>query len=70
MSRPHTARLLEARAECQRCAWNVEGKNAQALAAQHYDKHRHAVRVITTMEIVYGVSASATVKKGGQDSFL
>lgn len=70
MPRPHTAQLLEARAECQRCAWKVDGKNAQALAAQHHDKHRHPVRVTTTMEIVYGVSAASTVKKGGQDSFL
>lgn len=68
--RPHTSRLIEARADCQRCPFTAGGKNAQGLAAQHFDKKGHQVRVTTTNEIVYGLSSGKTRDKAGQGSFL
>lgn len=68
MGRPTASTLIEARATCERCAWSTVGANAQALAAKHYDKKLHKVRVITTTEIVYGRMAGA-VKGEKQGSF-
>lgn len=69
-NRPHTSTLIEARADCQRCTWKVNAANAQALAAQHFDKKGHLVRVTTTTELVYGRRAGATAKGGKQESML
>ena len=66
-SRPTTSTLIEARADCERCNWSVVGANAQGLAAQHYDKKLHKVRVRTTNEIVYG-RLSGAVKGEPQGS--
>lgn len=69
-SRPHTSTLIEARADCQRCPFNATGKNAQGLAAQHFDKKGHQVRVTTTTQIVYGLLSGKTRDKAGQGSLL
>lgn len=57
--RPTMAKLVEARASCERCAWSTVGNNAQALAARHFDDKGHRVRVTTTTEIVYGALSGA-----------
>ena len=59
MARPHTHSLVEAVATCQRCTWTTSGKNAQALAAQHFDKKGHQVRVRVTNQIIYGQHTGA-----------
>lgn len=70
MARPTASRLVEARAECSRCAWNLSAKNAQALAAQHYDQKGHRVTVTTTTEIIYGQASGAKRDGGGQKVLL
>lgn len=54
MARPHTSRLISARAECERCGKTWNGANAQALAAQHYDKTHHVIWVDVTRRVEYG----------------
>lgn len=66
--RPTHPSLIEARAQCERCAWSTAGANAQALAAQHFDKKGHRVRVTLINEIVYG-HVSGTAKGEKQGSF-
>jgi hypothetical protein len=67
-NRPTASTLIEAKAGCERCAWSITAKNAQALAAQHFDKKGHRVRVTTTTEIVYGRHSSETGKGASQGS--
>jgi hypothetical protein len=38
-----------ARALCLECDWTDDAAGAQGRAAQHHDRHRHAVRVETTI---------------------
>lgn len=66
--RPHTFALIAARADCQRCPWFAEGNNAQGLAAQHFDKKAHQVKVRTTTETVYGGISGKT--RDGQGSLV
>jgi hypothetical protein len=35
--------LLDVRADCDDCDWNVSGKNAMGLAAQHAEREGHEV---------------------------
>jgi hypothetical protein len=58
--RPTAATLVEARANCERCAWSTVGNNAQALAAQHFDKKGHRVVVTLHNQIIYGALSGAT----------
>lgn len=68
--RPTASRLVEATAQCQRCAWSITAPNAQGLAAQHFDKKGHRVTVTTTTEITYGVLSGTTAKDKKQESML
>lgn len=67
--RPTTSQLIEARAECQRCPWSGNAKNAQALAAKHFDKTGHRVIVTINNQIIYGL-VSGKVRDSGQGSML
>lgn len=68
--RPHTSTLLEARADCQRCTWTAASKNAQALAARHFDNKGHQVRVTTKTEIIYGRAGEKGRSATKQEKFL
>jgi hypothetical protein len=71
MSRPTASRLVEVKAECQRCNWTADKPNAQALAAQHFDKKGHQVRVTTKNEIIYGRHSGTTrTSASKQGTFL
>ena len=64
--RQHSASIVKIIAECQRCNFRAETKNAQALAAQHHDKHGHRVEVSITTKIVYGSNLGLTRKDAKQ----
>ena len=68
--RPTTRTLISAKAECQRCAWKVDAANAQALAAQHFDKKGHRIEVTVTTEIIYGRLSGKTRADGAQGALL
>lgn len=66
--RQHHSEIVSIKAECQRCTWTADAKNAQALAAQHHDQKGHRVEVVTTTKLIYGASLGATRKDGKQGS--
>lgn len=45
---------LEVRAGCRICQTKWTGKNAQAVAARHYDATRHETWVEVNMQVTYG----------------
>ena len=49
-----TKRFYEA--ECQDCGWRQSGRTALGLAAKHYDKTNHVVRVEVIFAVIYGQS--------------
>jgi hypothetical protein len=67
--RPTASKLIEARAECQRCPWSGDAKNAQALAAKHFDKTGHRVIVTIKNQVIYG-AVTGKVRDSGQGSML
>jgi hypothetical protein len=52
--RQTNSRLAEVTAECQRCAWTSNARNAHGNAARHHDATGHAVRVDTVRVTIYG----------------
>lgn len=70
MGRPHTHEQVRARATCQRCAWSTVAANAQALAAQHYDRKGHTVAVEITNRITYGANTGKRAETDRQRSML
>lgn len=56
VSRQHNAELIQARWGCNRCTMNGTGPNAQALAAQHFDRKGHQTWVEVTRRITYGAA--------------
>ncbi len=69
--RLHTSEMIRAQASCDRCSWNVNAKNAQALAAQHHDKRSgHRTTVEITTRITYGGAGSQTQSGSTQGSML
>lgn len=55
--------LVEAKWSCGRCAASGNGKNAQAVAANHHDSTGHPTTATMTSCITYG---SRGVAAGGQ----
>lgn len=68
-NRSHTSELVKAAWGCERCAAGGTARNAQAIAAQHHDKHGHRCWVETTNRITYGVVSGKT-KASAQGSML
>lgn len=68
--RTHQHEIIRAVAKCDRCTFSVQGKNAQALAAQHHDRKHHRTHVEITTRITYGAQFGATSKGEKQGDLL
>lgn len=59
-ARPTSTRVLSVKGGCTQCPARWDTKNAQALAAQHYDRTRHRTFAEVTTRIEYG---AATIRQ-------
>jgi hypothetical protein len=69
-ARAYQHELVSAVATCDRCAFNVHGNNAQALAARHHDAKGHRTHVEIKTRISYGALFGKTKTRDAQRSFL
>lgn len=68
-ARPTSTRVLSVKGGCKQCPARWDAKNAQALAAQHYDRTRHPTYVEVTTRIEYGASATRQTNSAEKELF-